>query len=375
MKLQEWIDIRELEELISEGLVSDRPHPSLPLRILNYTPAAQSVKVWTPTLSRCRGLVYELDTNDIYAIPFSKFWNFGDLAHGAVKENFPPGEPAIYEKVDGSLGIFFFYKGAPIIATRGSFESDQAKWADNWRKKHMFGCPLHDDRTYLFEIVYPEDKKVVNYPYSGLVLLGAIDPNGDEWPPDSIVAQTVLNYFPVKIAKRYEYQELEKLQAQEEDNAEGWVAVWYGPPAYRVKIKLEKYVLLHRMYFQTTSEVVWELVKAGEFKEVNSVHRLFEGADDTLKKWVMNTAVNISLNYVDIDQRAKLDFRNCIDYTNITSYDGNEKERRKAFAFLATKKDNPSLLFLLYDGDFVKYEEMLWKLVKPENKRFTKEEE
>ena len=50
MKLNEWVDSHKLNEYIAEGLVTMRNHPKHPLVILNYSPAAQSVKNWDLTL-------------------------------------------------------------------------------------------------------------------------------------------------------------------------------------------------------------------------------------------------------------------------------------------------------------------------------------
>ena len=131
MKLNELIDQTRLDQLIKDKYVSCRPHPTLPLYILNYTPAAQSLSAleWDHTLSYCRGLVYEGTTYEVIAIPFKKFWNYGD---GIRTGLLPEGLPRIFEKVDGSYLNLFFYKGEVVVSTRGSFESDQAKWAQKW---------------------------------------------------------------------------------------------------------------------------------------------------------------------------------------------------------------------------------------------------
>src|SRR5690348_7236331 len=102
MKLHEWLDVKELEKLITDGLVSDRKHPAYPLRILNYTHAAASAE-WNLTLRRCRGLVYEITTGDVYAIPFEKFFSWDDPKSGVL----PSSVPTVYEKLDGSyLQVF-----------------------------------------------------------------------------------------------------------------------------------------------------------------------------------------------------------------------------------------------------------------------------
>lgn len=370
MKLQEWVNIRELEELIEEGLVSDRKHHSLPLKILNYTPKASGIKEWSQTLSRCRGLVYEEGTNELYAISFSKFWNHGDSVH--IK-SLPTGMPRIFEKADGSYLNLFFYKGLPVVSTRGSFESDQAKWAQKWVNDHILldKTNIATDRyNYIFEVIIPEDKKVVNYNWSGLIFLGFTRLfDGAEFPPE-LHLQWLQGH---RVVKEYTYDDLEKLQAEDIPNEEGRVAVWYNDnaPSFRVKLKFETYKLLHRMYFQTTAEVIWELTKNKEDVEEKLI-----GGDPKLVEWATDIRANILRNRDDLEGISKQQFRYAVEMTNIAvDLEAPEKERRKAFAMYAVKSENASLLFLLYDAKFGLYEEQLWKICKPVNSRFRDEGE
>jgi RNA ligase len=55
--------------------------------------------------------------------------------------------------MDGSLGIAFYYKGDWIVATRGSFVSEQATKATKMLKKYPIEH-LDKNNTYLFEIIY-----------------------------------------------------------------------------------------------------------------------------------------------------------------------------------------------------------------------------
>ncbi len=374
MKLHELIDIKELEYLIANKYVSDRKHPSLPLRILNYTPAATEIKEWGHTLSYCRGLVYDLTDSEVYAIPFKKFWNHDDATH--VK-SLPQGLPCIYEKVDGSYLNLFFYKGTAIVSTRGSFESEQAIWAQKWVNENIDLNKVSLPETlfnYIFEVVIPTDKKVVDYDFSGLVLLGYTRLfDGTEYPPDR-----TLPWLPKAIlAKEFgKTNDLSTLAARDEANAEGYVAVWYNQdsPAFRIKIKFETYKRLHRLYFQTSSTVIWELLK-GDMSRLTLAEQL-KGADENLVNWAMAVAFSILVKRGDLEQTSKEEFRYCIQQTNILcDLEAPEKDRRKAFASYATKSKNPGLLFILYDAQFDKYEEQLWKIVKPENYRYRDEGE
>ena len=371
MKLCELIDTARLKELVEQKYVSARNHPTLPLTILNYTPSATEIRQWDDTLSYCRGLVYDFETDEVVATPFKKFWNYGDENHTGP---LPNRTPRIFEKVDGSYLNLFFYKEEVVVSTRGSFESDQAKWAQKWVLEHFISENTNENTfvyNYIFEVVIYEDKKVVDYDFSGLVFLGRTRLD-DAAEFDNDVSLPWLTDY--RVAKELQYEDLEKLQARNINNEEGYVAVWYGGtqrPTFRVKLKFETYKLLHRMYFQTTTEVIWELTKAGE-----NIAKHLEGADPRLLNWAMAVSLSVLENYHDLKLDSSQEFRDAIQMTNILwNLESPEKERRKTFAMYATKSKNPNLLFTLYDGKMVQYEECLWKLVKPENSRFRNETE
>lgn len=372
MKLREYVDTTKLTDYIEQGLVTGRHHPKHPLTILNYSPAAQSVKNWDDTLSKCRGLVYDYITEEIHAIPFKKFWNYNDPAHPETLEiNLPFNEPPVlYEKMDGSLGIGFFYKGEFIIATRGSFESEQAKWAQSYYElnctKHTY--PQVESFTFLFEIISPHDKKVVDYGrFQGLVLLGYIsNKNGTEFPPGkSLLTGIWMDQFPVPARPDITLSRAAKLDIP---NSEGYVATWYGANTFRVKIKFETYKKLHRMYFQTSTEVIWELMKTGTLIDYTD-----QIMDQPLRNWVLARSIEMASAKGKIDKEVKTLHENAM--RSIAQYGNISKaELRKEFAARATCYEYPQLMFLLYDAKHTEYEEALWKIVRPKNSFFRSEE-
>jgi hypothetical protein len=105
----------------------------------------------------------------IVARPFAKFFNYG------TPQAVIPAEPfVVTEKIDGSLGILYYLDGEPHIATRGSFTSEQAARAR--RCCASYEIEWTPGTTPLFEIVYPENRIVVDYgDRRELVLLAAID--------------------------------------------------------------------------------------------------------------------------------------------------------------------------------------------------------
>lgn len=138
-----------LEKYVEDGFISKRKHPKYDLWIYNYTAKTAYERFWNDLTLQCRGLILDKDYN-VIARPFKKFFNYEENKHTATADF------NIYEKLDGSLGIVFFYSGEWIIATRGSFESEQAIKGAELLKKYNLDllnmiAPRH---TWLFEIIY-----------------------------------------------------------------------------------------------------------------------------------------------------------------------------------------------------------------------------
>lgn len=202
------MDKELLQQMIIEKFVMVQKHPDADLFIYNYTNKAQYEKVWNEVTLQSRGLILDGNLNFV-ARPFKKFFNLEEYPAQQI-----PDQPFdVYEKLDGSLGILYWINNVPYIATRGSFISDQALHAtkilhNNY--SYIFN-KLDRDITYLFEIIYPGNRIVVDYGLKDdLILLAAIDTlTGDDLPlPDLDFA----------IVKKYDgIEDLNKLKALEED--------------------------------------------------------------------------------------------------------------------------------------------------------------
>ena len=139
MKLNQLLDIELLNKHRAAGFVGVQFHPTLPLRIYNYTHLAQyDGKAWGDgTIDYCRGLIVD-NEDEIIARPFKKFHNLNTAnIPETCEENLPAQEPIVSAKLYGSLGIYYWYDGQEGIATRGSFTSPQAVWATNWYKERQ----------------------------------------------------------------------------------------------------------------------------------------------------------------------------------------------------------------------------------------------
>lgn len=136
-----------LDKYVEDGLLYSQVHPTLPLTIYNYTDKCTWENLWDEITLMSRGLVVD-DLGNIVARPFKKFFN---LSEGKTKVT---NNYTIFEKLDGSLGILFFYGGNWIFASRGSFTSEQAIKGKELLDKVCNYNLLDKNNTYCFEIIY-----------------------------------------------------------------------------------------------------------------------------------------------------------------------------------------------------------------------------
>jgi RNA ligase len=151
MKILEKIDWTVLKNYIDNSLIIANKHPEYDIWILNYSVKVQSKKFWDEYTMSCRGMIIDADGN-ILARPFQKFKNYEEHDPSEIDMT---QEFEIFEKMDGSLIILFYY--APrmewIITSRGSFISEQAIEAKNLIDNSIYD-KLNKNFTHIFEIIY-----------------------------------------------------------------------------------------------------------------------------------------------------------------------------------------------------------------------------
>jgi RNA ligase len=263
--LADLFSTADLTRAVNDGHVVRNRHPHLPLVMLSYTRACQYAGAWTPLTTRCRGLVVDERTGTIVAWPFEKFFNVPEHALGRAYAPPLPDEPfRIYDKVDGSLGIIFHFGGRWHAASKGSFDSPQAQWAQQWLDARDT-TGLRPGTTYLAEIVHPGNRIVVNYgDLSDLVLLGAFAADGSEIDLDEAGTQWT---GVGSVVRTWPAMELADLLARTETNrgadgtalsglaAEGYVLRFAS--GVRAKAKLAEYVQLHKVVTGASEVDIW----------------------------------------------------------------------------------------------------------------------
>ena len=279
-----------LEKYHNDGLLLKQTHPIHDLTIWNYSPKVQYERLWHtyPLLLQCRGLVTNSE-GKIIARPFRKFFNYEEYLDNAPE--MIPNEPfEVFEKMDGSLGILFNYKGDWIMATRGSFTSEQSIKGFDMLMKYDYER-LPKNFTYLFEILYSENRIVCQYDYEDLVLLGLIETEtedeinlyNDEDYDGGIRFQNIIRNLGFRIVKKYDglndYSLLKSLVSNE---AEGFVIKFKN--GFRMKIKGDEYCRLHRILTNISNRNIWEYLS-----ENKPLDDIIEKVPDEFYNWVKST--------------------------------------------------------------------------------------
>lgn len=341
------LDKGKILDLVDEGYLIMNKHPEKDLFILNYSKTTQFEKYWNEYTLMCRGLVVDVDFN-VVARPFSKFFNLEEHNKSDIPKDLPF---EAFEKMDGSLGILFCYENEWIFASRGSFESDQAVWGTNTLNE-WFDGDLHwldDSSTYVFEIIYPENRIVVDYgDTKDLVLLGVINTEtGEELSHRDMVDIYNLHFT---VVKKYDVStDVTKLRDLEEDNREGFVVRYSN--GFRVKVKFAEYCRLHRILTNVSSKSIWETLKNGD-----GLDDIVDAVPDEFFNWVKETKRGFLEEYNRIERDALKEFHRIYIIENRTL--------KKDFAMIAKDHKLSGLLFNLYDGR-TDYSDKIWKMLKP----------
>jgi RNA ligase len=231
------------------------------LLLFNYTARAAYARRWNDVERVCRGLIVHVPTATVRAVPFEKFFNLGETPDTTL-EALPAGPCEITAKMDGSMAILYRADDGPAIATRGSFSSSQAQWATAHLRARYDLRGLPDDVTLLFEIIYPENRIVVNYgALEALVLIGARRADGYDYTYPELAAFAARYGFPL-VARVLAHSIHDVVPLIETSTGvEGWVVRL--PNNLRVKVKTADYFRLHRARFMLSPETVREALVAG----------------------------------------------------------------------------------------------------------------
>ena len=248
-----------LNEYFDKGLLHKQVHPTLDLTIWNYSEKVQYESLWDKITLMCRGLVTN-SNGDIVGRPFKKFFNMEEGKHTTTSEF------DVYDKMDGSLGILFYYADQWVLATRGSFTSEQSIKGFDLLQKYDYD-KLHKDYTYLFEIIYSDNRIVVQYDFEDLVLLGMINTNTENEVDlhsegVDLRLKNLIQNIGLRVVKKYDgITDFTTLKNIIKDDEEGYVVKFSNGD--RIKIKGVEYLRLHKIMTNISTTTVWEILSTG----------------------------------------------------------------------------------------------------------------
>lgn len=291
-------DLGTLKGLVDECKLnvqtsSDKDYAGL--SIYKYDRSVHRDGSWDNILLQLRGTVLDSSGN-VVGRPFNKFFNTFELEDGYVDNLYKNHSYTIYEKMDGSMGSLFYWGGKWLVASSGSFSSEQAEWFRNKIKNYKHNMHILDEScTYVFELIYPKNKIVVDYGRDErLTLLAEIENKTGKisnLERTNYIAGALSFEMPMVYAKN----EMDVIVREGVQNLEGFVIRFDN--GEQVKIKLQEYVHLLRLCSGlTTKNIINEYVdgrveylrKIVEEEDLGFVEDLLNALDNYKKSVLLN---------------------------------------------------------------------------------------
>lgn len=320
------------------GFVSVKPRSDL--RIFNYTARAQYEYRWNYFEQVSRGLILNSQTGEIVARSFDKFFNWGEGDRFSTSKI-----RTVTEKMDGSLGILYRESSKFRIATRGSFESDQAIWATEFLQGNFDLAGLPVEMTLLFEIIYPGNRIVVDYQgREDLVLLGIRNRVTGQYYTRQAV-KVIANAAGFSLPTLYQFETTEQINIalkELDGNSEGWVVVFED--GQRFKFKGEEYFRLHK------------LISGLSFK--NTLECVANGSLDELRQLVPDEFLSEVNKWVQEIQETAKKVKQAVGQ----AFDEAPKETRKEFALWVMAHHKPLASYMFARLDNKPIDQLIYKM-------------
>lgn len=337
-----------LNQYLADGKIIANKHPTKDLWILNYTRVTQFEKLWDEITLACRGLVVDKEGN-IVARPLPKFFNDFEYSEGKI----PYGEAyEVFIKYDGSLGIVFSFEGEVIMASRGSFVSEQAiKGFEIFKRGFMAESYIAEGWTYVFEIIYPSNRIVVDYGNEEKVVLLSVMNNetGKEAEYDEMYWLYNDRY---NVAERVNLDvPVTELRSTIQGSDEGYIVKFES--GFRMKIKGEEYCRLHRILTNVSNKSIWESLK---FEK--PLEEILERIPDEYDEWV-----NREIKYFnDCFAMETMVYRKLADH-----FKKIESPKDRAFAvmeYCKARDKNWGIIFSMI-SETDKWKKIIWDSLRP----------
>ncbi|MDR1640256.1 MAG: hypothetical protein LBT59_11215 [Clostridiales bacterium] len=284
--------------------------------IFNYKSFASDLSL--PIVQEARGIILDVKSKTVACWPFNKFFNIYDPNAATLDW----GSARVQEKMDGSIikAWFCWKENRWVVSTNKGIWAHEVSLYNSFQECFLTYGDLFDEAvgslgfdlyprlskncTYMFELVSPIARIVIEYPETSIYHTGTRDlATGDELDAD----------IGVKKPREYRFADSrEAIQAVKELGAdhEGFVLVdknWN-----RLKVKTESYVEMHTAFMH------------GRFGEAEALDMIIAGTDDDFR--------SIFNNYEPVFESV---------YANLRALESDFKRQLEAFGDLRgmTKKE------------------------------------
>lgn len=256
------------------------------LALLKYTQGVSDG--FNPIVNECRGLILDKEDNwNVVCYPFNRFYNVGQPEAATLR-----GLLKVYEKCDGALVKVYNYRGEWYCASNSTidarktfidgkynfFELVEAALAIydlNWE---TFTSNLDPSYTYMFELICPETRQVVDYGKARkLYYLG--ERNNETFEEGYVPT------LPVDNVKQYLLTTMDEIKKAVEElgnNAEGFVVV--DEEWNRNKVKSDRYFKLHFMLDNGKPDYLKLIFNDGKDEFLSYFPRFAEGFAEVEEK-------------------------------------------------------------------------------------------
>jgi RNA ligase len=342
----------ERDQLVDRGLL--RSDDLGNLRVYTYTDACTFSGQWNEITRHSRGHIFDITTGECIACTFPKFFNLNEKPE--TQENILPwlSGYTVFEKLDGWLGNLYRFNGEFRIATRGSFNSPGADWANRFLKQNFNLSDLPDELTLVFELICPVTKIIVDYgSEEKLVLLTIFNRHTGEECPWNFVIEVAQRYgFEVPKIYGSDIEECKRFLASANGrNLEGFVIRFAN--GQRIKIKAEDYVRRAKIKSRLTPLGIWEIMVNGRVPE--SCYKLI---DIEYHEYLDSLRNILEQRFVDVNTEI---------YDEFSSIDSNLS--RKDFAQAIKSKIHKPIMFACLDGRSVLIDKYVMEKIRPHNNR------
>ena len=358
----EHITKKRLLAAYKRGDITLRRHPKHRNLVLakythKYAYSKKTACDWDMLTLACRGLVFDMEGEGrVLARPFDKFFNYFEHSelsqYQFMPQLFTLDNYRVYEKMDGSFIIAFWYKDELIMTTTGAWDSEQAQEAHKiyFEQYGDFTRIANPNYTYMFEVLYPENRIVVDYgSLRSMVFLGARRNTGY----NEVVSDTFNHSDLPRTYDDFTYSglinDMATGSALPDSVKEGFVVRF--ETGLMVKFKYETYFALHRLRSQMSPTHILQSYRDGTLNTMEWLGKDQEYAEEVIRKakdMFAETFLKMTETYdyvMDMDTRKEQAI-----YIN---------ERPEA----DLPKSLRGVIFSLLDDNVDRANEMIWKYV------------